>query len=50
MHERDGLERWRVLADLASKERDPGKLMELAEKLATALDQWATTIEVQSLQ
>ena len=32
------LERWRTYAELTSKEEDPGKLMELAERLGQALD------------
>ncbi len=32
------LEKWRTYAELASKEEDPSKLMELAEKLRLALD------------
>ncbi len=32
------LEKWRSYAELASKEEDPSKLMELAEKLRLALD------------
>jgi hypothetical protein len=32
------LEKWRTYAELASKEEDPSKLMELVEKLRLALD------------
>jgi hypothetical protein len=32
------LEKWCTYAELASKEEDPSKLMELAEKLRLALD------------
>ncbi len=39
MYERGTSEDWRTFAELASKEEDPVKLMELADKLHRALDQ-----------
>jgi hypothetical protein len=32
------LGKWRAFAELASKEKDPAKLLELAEELCQALD------------
>ena len=39
MYEWDNLEDWRTLAEQASREDDPARLLELAEKLARAIDQ-----------
>ncbi len=33
------LEKWRTYAELASREKDPARLMELADKLTQSLEQ-----------
>ena len=39
MHEEKSTSDWRVLCELASKEQDPEKLMELVRKLNQLLDE-----------
>ena len=39
MYRRETADDWRVFAELASREQNPGKLMELADKLRFALDE-----------
>jgi len=39
MHEQKSTIDWRVLCELASKEEDPEKLMELVKRLNEALDE-----------
>ena len=45
MCERRDSESWRILAELASRESDSVKLMELAEQLTRAIDQQLQTRE-----
>jgi hypothetical protein len=39
MHQVNSSADWRVLCELASKERDPAKLLELVRRLNQALDE-----------